>query len=210
MPAPPLVITDTARLRLLWANGGTLYAINVLGVMKPAGVSVTQALTNTLDTAIKSALTSSTLAVALSPQITLVAIGLRSLSAANQPEFVGAGAPQPGAAATETAALPPQVALCVTLRTLLAGRRFRGRVYVPGFAELQNSPGGIAAGTGGAVNFVTAIKSALVSNGMDLGVISVPNDQLVPPKPGFITQVTSVVARDAVWDTQRRRAYPGV
>lgn len=201
-----LIVPNAAQLRILWANGGQLYAVNVLGVVANA-VAITQALTNTIGAAIKTAFTSSGYAGSCSTVITLANVGLRDVRTGNAPEFIDSGAAVAGTPGTQP--LPPQVALCVTLRTALAGQSFRGRVYLPGYDESVNV-GGALTGSGGAVSFVSGIQSALQANGLNLGVLSRPAPDAVPPRAGFITPVTAVILRDAVWDTQRRRAIPGI
>jgi hypothetical protein len=60
------------------------------------------------------------------------------------------------------------------------------------------------------VAFVTGIQNALIASGLNLGVIHRPTEDPLPVSAGFITTVTAIVCRDAVWDTQRRRAIPGI
>ena len=70
---PQLVVANSAQMRLIWAVGGSLYALNVMGVVANA-VPITQALTNTIGTAIKSAFTSSALVAAIHSSVTLANI----------------------------------------------------------------------------------------------------------------------------------------
>lgn len=195
-------------MRLIWAQGGQLYALNVLGVVNAGSVAITQALTNTIGTAIKSALTSSGQGAMLHTTITLANIGLRDVRTANTAEFLDTGGAVAGTLAGDL--LPPQIAFCITLRTAQAGRSFRGRVYLPGYAEAANDATGTISTTANSVAFVTAIQSALVASSLNLGVLSRPAPDAAPPRAGFVTPVTSIVARDSVWDTQRRRAIPGI
>lgn len=205
---PQLVVPNAAQMRLIWAVGGQLYALNVLGVVNAGSVAITQTLTNTIGTAIKSAFSSSAFNTAIHTTVTLANIGLRDVRSANTAEFLDSGAAVAGTLAGDI--LPLQIALCITLRTAQAGRSFRGRIYLPGYGEGSNTAAGLASGSTSAVAFVTAIKSALVASSLDLGVLSRPAPAAVPPRAGFITTVTSIVARDLVWDTQRRRAIPGI
>lgn len=205
---PALVVPNAAQMRLIWAVGGSLYALNVMGVVNAGSVAITQALTNTIGTAVKSALTSSTLGSQLHTTVTLANVGLRDIRTANTAEFLDSGAAVAGTATGDF--LPPQTALVITLRTAQAGRSFRGRTYLTGFAESVNTATGVYAGTTHGVSFITAIKSALITSGLDLGVISRPAPDATPPRSGFVTVVTSIVIRDTIWDTQRRRAIPGI
>lgn len=203
-----LVVPGAAVGRLIWAQGGIPFAVNVFGVVNSGGIAITQALTNTIGSAIKAAVTSTNHGISLGTTITLLSVGLRDIRTANMPEFLDAGGPVAGTAAGDL--LPPQTALCITMRTAFAGRRFRGRMFLPGYAEAHNNATGAAAGTTASVAFVTAIKSALAASALDLGVLSRPDPTATPPNAGAITPVSAIVARDAVWDTQRRRAIPGV
>lgn len=204
---PQLVVANAAQLRLIWSLGGSLYALNIMGVVANA-VPITQAITNTIGTAIKSSFTSSALSASISTQVSLVNIGLRDIRTANTAEFLDSGAAVPGTLAGDL--LPPQTALCVTLRTAQAGRSFRGRVYLCGFGEAVSGSTGAFTTLASPVNFITALKANLVTSGMDLGVLSRPRFAPLPPSAGFVTPVTSIVLRDSVWDTQRRRAVAGI
>lgn len=206
MPTP-LVVPNAAQLRLIWALNGSLYALNVMGVVANA-VGITQTIANTVGAAVKTGFASSSQNAAVSIPVTLVNVGLRDLRTAGQPEFLDAGAAVAGTNPSDP--LPPQVALVITLRTALVGQHYRGRVYLPGFGETTNTTSGAASSGSNGVTFIGTIKSALQGSGMDLGVISRPNPLATPPWTGFVTTVTSIVCRDLVWDTQRRRAIPGI
>jgi len=203
-----LVVPNAAVMRLLWAQGGVLSAINVLGVVNGSNVAITQALTNSVGAAIKSGFTSSGFVNNLSTVITLVNVGLRDIRTANQAEFLDSGAAVAGTSGGDL--LPLQTCLCITLRTALAGKSFRGRTYLWGYMEGMNDASGRITSTVQSVAFMTALKAALVANALDLGVLSRPAPTLPIPRAGGITPVTSIVARDSVWDTQRRRALAGV
>jgi hypothetical protein len=202
-----LIVPNAAQMRLIWALGGQLYALNVMGVVAGA-IAINQTLANTLGTAIKSGFTSSAFVAAVHPTVTLVNIGIRDIRTASQPEFLDTGASVAGTGTGDL--LPPQTALCITLRTASAGARFRGRVYLPGYTEGNNTATGTLSAAGSSVSFVTAIQSALIASSLNLGVIHRPTAAPLPVTSGFITTVTSIVARDLVWDTQRRRAVPGI
>lgn len=197
-------------LRTIWTTGGVQSAISVYGVVNAGNIAITQAITNTIGAAIKAAVTSSALVSRLHTSFALATVGLRDIRSANQPEFLDSGGPVAGTAVQGL--LPPQTCLVITERTAQAGKRFRGRTYLSGFDMSVNGVTGAAGAptTTSAVAFVTAIKSALVASSLDLGVLSRPNPAAAPPNAGGITVVTLIQARDSVWDTQRRRAIPGV
>jgi hypothetical protein len=200
---PSLVIPNTVMVRLLWSQG-THAPINVMGALKTGTVTVNQTLANTVGSAIKSAFTSSGQAAQVGTGTSLLNVGLRDIATANLPEFLDNGAAVPGTATGDP--LPPQIAQCVTLRTASAGKSFRGRIYLPGYTEAASDTSGqvsVAARTAAAA-FVNAINSALNGSAMALAVMSRPNS--ATGKVGFSTTVTLVQLRDAIWDTQRRRA----
>lgn len=223
MPSPPLVVTNAVQVRLLGTysvNG----VVNVLAARKTAGTTVTQTLANTVGAAIKSAW-STRIGALCGSNTSLVRVGLRDLTAANQPEFLDTGAPVSGVVASE--GLPPQTALCVTLRTAKSGKSFRGRVYVWGFTETENTATGNAstAAVNAATAFITDIQSALATSQLTLSVLSRPSYAMVetrvwtlpdgsteehivtrsPARAGGVEPVTIIQSRNASWETQRRR-----
>lgn len=184
-------------LRLIWQKGGVDWAINVYGVGNTGAVAITQALANTLDSAIKGFFTSSGWNAHVQNSVSLKFIAIRDLNAANQFEYQGSGASVAGTAAGDP--LPYQTALCVTLRTALAGKSYRGRSFLFGGIEADNDTNGqhtAAAGTA-AVAFVNGIGSALSSSGLTLAVLS---RKLLQHH-----DVTTVLTRDLNWTVQRRR-----
>ena len=94
--------------------------------------------------------------------------------------------------------LPGSVAFCVSLRSALAGRRFRGRKYFSGLGEGHVTENLFDAAV--AADLVTAIQTmatALTANGTPLSIFSPTGLTLVP--------VVSIVATDLTVDSQRGR-----
>jgi hypothetical protein len=223
VPSPPLVVTNAVQLRLLGtaANQGS---VQVLHASKGSGLVISQALTNTVGAAIKAAWTSR-FGTLMTSGASLVRVGLRDLTAAAQPEFLDTGAPVGGTATGDS--LPPQLAACVTLRTALSGKSFRGRTYFSGFGETENVAGAnmSAASAAAVVSFVGDIQAALTASGLTLAILSRPSYAFVDTRvwtlpngstqtdtlgrgnqrPGAINAVTVVQNRDTRWETQRRR-----
>lgn len=197
---PALVVPNAALARLIWTSGGTPFQINVIGYAKSAALVVDQALADALSTAWKAAFTSSGYAALVPTTIALAQVALRDISQPNRPEFIGAGTPTAGTAAAGKR-LPPQTALCVTLRTALAGKSFRGRVYLGGWHDTANQADGTAsaAATTAARSFV---NSSAPPAGLTLAVVS--------RKLLTATAIQDAQVRDAQWDTIRRRATPGI
>jgi hypothetical protein len=222
--ATKLRVDNAALLKLYWVISGQL-CINVIGVSAPAGVAITQTLTNTIAAAVKSAYTAR-LATIQSVASSLVRIGLKDIRNVDLPEFRDAAAAVAGSDPGES--LPPQVCVVVTTRTALVGRSNRGRVYIGGFSETQNIAGAVAAAGANtaAVNFVNDIGAALRGSGLDLGVVSRPSERYtvvkttfhadgtstaetlenVQARTGIVHPVTVSEARNNTWETQRRRA----
>lgn len=118
-----------------------------------------------------------------------------------QVSFANAG---PGLNVSEP--LPPSIALLLSPRTGTAGRKGRGRCYLPFWNEDQNagsgSPtaGAIAAG----INFGAIMFAPItVTNGGSVATLT----PVIVSRTGILTQipVTSVLTR-IQWATQRRRS----
>jgi hypothetical protein len=211
---PALQVDNAALLRIIWAVNQTETAVNVYGVAKPPGVAITQGLVEVIGTNLRAMVTTSGLVAQQSPTVHISRIGLRDINVPNQPEFEDTTVGPPGLGTDP--AMPPQIALVVTMRTALAGRRFRGRSYVFGWAGSANEGTGIAAADAVAASstWITSIQSALTNSGLDLAIVSRPlYSDAVPPvliRAGEVHPVTAILTRDNIWDTQRRRAIPGI
>lgn len=198
----PLVISNALLVRLIWNRAGVGFAINVLGATGVNAAGVNQALANTLGAAIKGHASTTALMSVIHPTVTLANVGVRSVSSESQPEFLDAGAAVTGTGTGNM--LPPQVAIAVTLRTALAGKEYRGRVYLPGFSAAASDANGqaVAGATSAAVNFITGVQAALTSSALTHAVLSRKLNQANP--------VTLVLSRNSIFETQRRRAIPGI
>lgn len=199
---PSLVIANAVQVKVIWSRAGLRYAINVYGATGLGPTGVNQALANTVGANVKSLFTSSTLVSAIHNSVSLEKVAVRSIGAANQPEFEDAGAAVPGTAVGNF--MPPQVCLCVTMRTALAGKEFRGRSYIGGFSVGSADANG--ASNAGAVTAVTAFVDGLRTGqfgaALTLSVLSRKNLVATP--------VTLVLSRTTTFETQRRRAIPGI
>lgn len=110
-------------------------------------------------------------------------------------------------------ALSPTLALVCTIRTGLAGRTRRGRIYIGGAATLEE--GGIITGSGvpKANAFVTALTNAFLTeqaaSGFQLGVFSRERFKLLSnPFDQYWAGATSVGISSILGNQRRRR--PGV
>lgn len=199
---PALVVPTSALVKVIWAMGGTPYALNVFGALKVGAVVINQALADALFASVKSQAGTTALMAAIGTGVSLLSVAIRDISGPNLPEYVGAGAALPGQAAGNL--LPPQIACCVTIRTALAGKSFRGRCYIPGFTVGSvTATGDMAANVGGlSTGFVNAIDSAMAANNLNLAVVS---RKLLASEAATLVQ-----SRNNQWETQRRRAVPGI
>ena len=218
-----LQITGAAQVKLYWSINGTL-AINVFGARVNGSPTFDQAMANTLGAAVKSAFTANM--GALAPSTTqLVRVGVRDIRVANLPEFRDTGGIVSGTGTGD--ALPAGLAVCVTIRTSGSGKSFRGRSYISGWNETQNSPTGliVAGASAAAVTFVNAINTAMASSGMTLAVLSYPSERKVmnettfhddgtstvrkisetSAKTGSLSVMTALESRNSLWEHQRRR-----
>jgi hypothetical protein len=211
---PALQVDNAALLRIIWAVSDVDSAVNVYGLSKPPGVAITQALVNAVGTALRSGATSSGLVAQQSPLVRIATVGIRDINEPNQPEITDNTAGPIGTGTNPP--LPPQTALVVTLRTALAGRRFRGRSYVFGWASNANTGAGVATqlAADAATTWIQTIRADVSASGLELAVISRPvwSDDPIPIliRAGEVHPITGVAMRNHVWDTQRRRAIPGI
>jgi hypothetical protein len=113
-----------------------------------------------------------------------------------------------GVGAVLSPALPKQTCGIITLKTALAGRRYRGRVFTPFPGEDDNETDGIPSAA-----FVTrlAILGGNININYTAGIAG--NQATLTPvvysaKFGLQTPVATIVARQK-WGTQRRRGSYG-
>jgi hypothetical protein len=207
---PALVVPNTVQVRLIWRAGGVQYAVNVIHFRNQGAVAVNQTLANQLATEVATAWGLAVGASGLINSSTAIdQVRVRDINSANQPEFTAQVTGANGNGTSEI--LPRQVALVVTLRTALAGRSYRGRVYVPGFAEAANDSTGraVIAAQGIAEGLVNNIRSGFAGRGLLMGVVSTRANK-APRPTNIITDVTTAATRDGVWDNQRRRNVVGI
>lgn len=221
--APPNFLAGSAFLRLYWSLGGEL-GVNVLGLSVGAGVTFNQALAETLGTLVKGAATTH-LASLMAPSTQLVRVGVRDFRTPNAVEYRDTGAAVSMIGTGDP--LPRGNALCLTLRTPLAGKKFTGRSYLSGWTEAQNDATGqqAALAANGGASFLNAIAAGLGPSNLGLAVVSRPSEKKVITKtvtasdgtvtttvisnqaarPGAVTPIAAVESRNSRWEYQRRR-----
>jgi len=205
---PSLVFPNAVEVRLHWTMNG-VDTFNVLHATVSGGFVNGQVGANALDAAVKGSLASSGLEALLASTTSLRAVGIRDLRTANQAEFVGGGAAVAGTGVGNP--LPNEVALCITIRTAMAGKSFRGRVYLGGFIVTQNTASGqiAPACNTAAAAFILAMAGNFGDAQMTMSVLSHPRpagpNNVPPAWPGALTPITAAIARDTLWDSQRSR-----
>lgn len=206
------IVRNGAQVRIRWNFAGAP-GMNVIGSTGSAANNVNQALADTLDTAIKAAWSGSGYQ-ALCPAATLLeSVGVRSTGTSTAPEYIS-GQPSVAGSAAATDALVRAAAAVVTLRTALAGKSYRGRLFLGGWGEGANTAGaGISAeAEAAALSFIGTIQTALQASGLALAVLSpaLPERQTeagtpLPAKVDTATPVISWQIRNVGWGSQRLR-----
>lgn len=226
--ALPAVVTNGVQVRLISTlAGGAALHINVLHAIRSGSTVINQDLANILGAALKTSWTTNIAPFAASGT-SLEAVGVRDISSSNNAEFLDSGGIVSGTGVGD--ALPGSVALAVTLRTASTGQRYRGRNFIGGFTETENTT---AAQASGALivavgNFFVSMKTEFTNNGLTMAVFSRPaeatqtrvttihsdgttsiKDTSTKARAAALSPVTLVQVRNAVWDSQRRRGAAG-
>lgn len=196
------VIPQTIQVRHEWSYGGTPWAYNVLHYIVPGGFDVNADTTDLIaqDVGVEFQDVSA-LRTHIKDGVTLSGVSVRDLRTPNEPEWE---TPLLVPGTRTGAAAPLQLSSVVTLRTAKAGKSFRGRVYLGGFAVAAIGPNG---------EIDTPVRAACVSwiesqmtkviDG-SLLVLGVASRLLLETN-----QVLTAVSRDDTWDWQRSRATVG-
>lgn len=214
MAQHPLRVTNAGIVKVHWDDGGGVFTQNVFGIMGTAQVPVDQAMADALNTAIKSAYPSSGLAAVCAATHSLDHVSVKSIDQENLTEFEGASSSNPGTGVGDE--LPRSVACVVTLRTAFSGKQNRGRVFIGGFTEAENSTTSTidAAAIQGALNFVGQVQNAINARGIQMAIVSRPLWQEQEPplsdiqvRAGHVNPVTSMGVRNSIWGSQRNRLH---
>lgn len=202
---------NTVRILLHWTLHGRPQ-LNVLHGNFPGTGPLNPASPQNIFNAAVTALTSTGYVSVLSTTTSFVSVGMVDLRFAGVPEVLSTGTAVPGTGAAP--ALPDQVSLVLTLRTAKTGRSHRGRIYTLGWGTDRVQGSGLSDQTAAtsARAFYLAVRTAMGNEGMPLAIRSPalpvrpakPTGTL-PAKPYEITQVTDIVIRDLIFDTNRRR-----
>ena len=213
--AGPIIIPNAIEVDLVWNLASGKQVKNVLHGQVAGGFTATAAVAQAVYAAIIASASWTAWAAFLHTTAALAAVNLRDLRTPNMPVVTSTGGATAGTGAA--VALPPGVALVISERTALAGRGFRGRVYLPGLDS-----GAITAATGAAsaaantaaANFVTAVQTALTASTITLSIAQPARQayngrrgRAIGARAANIQNVTSIVARLTALTSQRRRSY---
>lgn len=203
---PSFVIPETIQWRWIWTLNDIEHAVSVVHLLNNAAANVNAAMANSLlaqlNVAINDASSGATLRSQIADNFKIAATSVRDINTANRPEIfdtsettiIGGSASDP---------LPVQTALVTTFRTALAGKSFRGRWYGLGYSEGTNSATGEANApvVASQQQFWSRLRGELDTLNLPLVVAS-----------RTLLESNHVVSHDTNvrWDTQRRRARPGI
>jgi hypothetical protein len=208
----PVIVPSCAQIVLDWTLTDGKAAHNVLFGRYSGAFSGSPAQAQTIFQALASGSAFNGLAGVLSTTTTFASVTLRDVNTANQPLIQSSGGGVPGVGAGT--ALPDETALVVTLRTALAGRANRGRMYLPGFTATGMGAGNVVApGVMTAVGtWAATIAGALAASGYVWVIGQKARNAYVgttgtahPARVAGSVPITGTVVRDNHWDSQRRR-----
>jgi hypothetical protein len=212
-------IPNCASVRLIWELANGKQASNVMHGSYTSPPPRTMTWINGLFNAIGTAFAASNHQGNVSDAVRLVAVGVRDMAQTSPPggwtEIRSDAAAVSGGNGTDP--LPPNVSFVVSLKTDRRGQANRGRVYLPGFAENMNTPGGVCddAASDNAVDFIRRVQTGMSSNGLTLCIAQPARAAYTSPVPPFTehdqrpartVQVNSVVKLNNVWDSTRLRS----
>lgn len=149
------------------------------------------------------------LRLVFSPDVALVERVITDLSTQSSPSFsFPVTPPQGGANVGAGEALPNNVSLCVSARTSLRGRSFRGRNYLPPLPEqLVDGNTVLTTAVTAILDSYNLMRADSASQALDMVVVSRVSNG-VPRAQGLTTDITTFIVSDPTVDSQRRR-LPG-
>lgn len=210
----PVVIPQCAEISLLWSlvDGKTAHV--VLHGRYVGAFAGTVAQCNGILTGLAAGAQWTALAAFLSSTTTLAAVTIRDLNVPNKPLIQSSNAGSPGTSASP--AMPSEVAAVITHRTGQAGRAFRGRSYIPGWATNSIGAGDVilAAAVTALQNWANTIPTTLTAQSYTFCIGQKARAAYTgstgvahPARLATTVDITSQTVRDNHWDTQRRRGF---
>lgn len=206
-------------IKIQWDAPTGPAALTILHATNTSSAEITQARTDAIDSAIKTAYTSSGLQGVVHTGVSLARASVRDMRDNANPWWVAANAVVPGTGVGKP--LPAATCFCVSSTTAKRGRSFNGRTYLWGYVEGANDTnGGITAvARDASVLFLNTVRTSLAgSPAVQLAILSrwttppgsAPGSPPTERNPPILTPVVTYVAKDSRWDVQRRRSIPGI
>lgn len=205
--------TSVVTAILHWTYHG-ITGENVIDCRVAAGYTPNGSLVNTLNTAIIGTFAVGAFDTVLAGTTVYTGVGLRDMRTEGGAEILSTNGTHTMAG---TGVAPPnQVAICISKRTAMAGKFFRGRLYLGGLAGSILIPTGLIDDAVAVIvqNWASALGSALVTNSLTPAIHSPayparpshgPSGGELPAHPESLTDITTWIVRDRRYDTQRRR-----
>lgn len=210
--AGPVVIPQCAQIVLDWSLPNGKLAHNVWTGRYTGAFAGSAAQANAIFGALGTSASFAGLQPLLSTATGFSGVTIRDVNTPNQPLI---SSTNPGAGGSGAGVpLPSEMAVCVTLRTALAGRANRGRTYLPGFTVADVGAGEIiSAALISAVNAWAATWiSVLSASGYVLCVgqkaraaYTGSTGAVHPARAASSVPIVTAATRDNHWDSQRRR-----
>jgi hypothetical protein len=219
LPIPEPNLPDVWQTRIHWLGGST-DGYNVLHVLDEVGSAsaddVRDKVLDAFDDAMSATAGVSYRSFIDNPcRLNDIKVTRYDESSPNTSEVTTAGAQFQGTSAAD--ALPPQIAVCLTLRTALASRRSRGRVFLPGWtAAAMDENGRLETTTRTAIiDFWTDVIARLAAGpapNLAFGILSRgwENEGPQDPRDSYAQAfyvIDSIAVRDTAFDTMRSRAF---
>ena len=147
------------------------------------------------------------LAPLLTNRVTLLRVVATDLSSEFGPAVVDTGF-LPAAGSINSDCVPSNAALCISFRTALRGRAFRGRNYVSGIAEGNVTLNTVELSTAEGIRAAYENFPTHLDTGYHHVVVSRTVNHVVQMPSALTNEVISYVLTDRIIDSQRRR-LPG-
>lgn len=211
----PIVIPNAIEVDLVWNLANGRQVKNVLHGQVAGGFNVTAAIAEAVRASIVGSASWTAWKAFINAACSFQGVNMRDLTVAQKPLVNSTGGSTAGTGVGT--ALQPGASIVVTERTANAGRSNRGRVYLTGLdsSALTAATGAATAGANtAALNFMTAVQTALTASGITLAIANPArlaytgkHNRPIPARAAGIVPVTSFATRLTTLASQRRRAH---
>jgi hypothetical protein len=210
--AGPKLVDNCAEITLFFSLGDGKTGHIILGGRYIPPFSGTQVEANAILSSLTGTAAWTALAQHLSPQTSLHQVGIRDINTKENPTILSTVTEHVG---TSTGVdMPNEVALVITLSTGKAGPRYRGRMYMPGWATTALGANNLvnAAAVTALQNWAGTIQSSLNGSGFTWclalparnGYTSATTGRVFDPRPKETPSIIQTTVNNH-WDSQRRR-----